>query len=834
MNYFRNLMLVAIGSASFLSSAHATNRVDRIIEKMSLEEKVDFIGGYESFNIRGYPQYNIPEIHMSDGPLGVRAHGESMAYPASIALAAGWDTDMAGMVGRSIGSEARSKNVHMMLGPGMNIYRMPVCGRNFEYMGEDPYLAGQLASYYIRGIQREGVIACAKHFVANNQEFERHHCSSDMDERTLHEIYLPAFKASVTEGKVASVMTSYNLINGIHASQNAYLIQEVLKGNWEFDGFVVSDWVSTYDGLACAQNGLDIEMPSGAMMNRENLLPALKDGTFTEAVLDDKLRRVLNTYERFGFFSMPDISKDYVLNQKRIYNTALSAARQGIVLLKNNGILPLDITKIHKIAIIGPNGDPAITGGGGSSLVEAKDPISILDTIETALQENAEVVYHPGVFSTVSLPKNIFQENTFYYYENDEIKPGVKAVFYGNKDLEGDPIATIHYDHLNLVDNQISDLPEVPSTDFSARFTCFFKPEVSGIYTIGVSGDDGYRLFIDGDKKLEEWRNQGERPSKCQETLIAGQEYKIELEYYQAGGGAVIRLGALKTQEDISPEDYMAEALEIAKDADIVILSVGFNPSTEGEGFDRSFELPDNQDKLITEVNKVNPNTIVVLNSGGNVDMNNWIDNTSALLEAWYPGTYGNIAVGEILFGITNPSGKLPVSFEKNLEDNPCYKSYFDTNKDLHIFYKEGIFMGYRYWDESDKKPRFPFGFGLSYTSYDYSNLTTNKKTYNTKESVTVSVDVTNTGEKAGAEVVQLYVGDNECSLPRPLKELKGFHRQELMAGQAKTIRFELNKDAFSFYNPNTHLWEFEPGEFTLYIGASSEDIRATTIITIK
>jgi beta-glucosidase len=834
MNYLKNLILAAIGSASFLTSAHATDRVDKIIEQMSLEEKVDFIGGYESFNIRGYPQYNIPEIHMADGPVGVRAHGESMAYPASIALAAGWDTEMASMVGRSIGSEARSKNVHMMLGPGMNIYRMPVCGRNFEYMGEDPYLAGQLAVSYIEGIQKEGVIACAKHFVANNQEFERHHCSSDMDERTLHEIYLPAFKTSVTEGKVASVMTSYNLINGVHASQNSYLIQDVLKGDWEFDGFVVSDWVSTYDGLACAQNGLDIEMPSGAMMNRENLLPALKEGTLTEAALDDKLRRVLNVYERSGLFCMPDISKDYILNQKRIHDTAISAARQGIVLLKNNGILPLDITRIHKIAIIGPNGDPAITGGGGSSLVEPHDAISLLETIKTVLKEKAEVSYHPGVFSTVSLPQSIFQENTFYYYENDEIKPGVEAVFYGNKDLEGTPIATTHYDHLNLVDNQIGDLPEVPSTDFSARFSCFFKPEVSGIYTIGVSGDDGYRLFIEGDKKLEEWRNQGERPSKYQETLIAGREYKIELEYYQAGGGAVIRLGTLKTQEDISPEDYMAEALKIAKDADVVILSVGFNPSTEGEGFDRSFELPDNQDKLITEVNKVNPNTIVVLNSGGNVDMNNWIDGTSALLEAWYPGTLGNIAVGEILLGITNPSGKLPVSFEKKLEDNPCYESYFDSDKDLRVFYKEGIFMGYRYWDKIDKKPRFPFGFGLSYTNFDYSNLKTNQNTYDSNELVTVSIDVTNIGEKAGAEIVQLYVGDSECSLPRPLKELKGFHRQELMAGQTQTVTFELSKDAFSFYNPQTHQWELEPGQFTLYVGASSEDIRGKTTITIN
>ena len=316
--------------------------IEQIIQSMTLEEKIDFIGGFEDFNIRAYEHLGIPEIRLADGPVGVRNFGKSTAYPAGINLAASFDKEMAHKIGAAIAMEARAKNAHIMLGPAMNIYRMPPCGRNFEYMGEDPYLAGQLAKEFTIGMQNQGVIACAKHYVANNQDYNRHHVSSDMDERTLHEIYLPAFKASVTEGNVATIMTAYNLINGIHASEHNYLNNDLLKGEWDFEGFIMSDWVSTYDGLACAKGGLDLEMPSGAMMNQETLIPAIENGELDEAVIDDKIRRILNVYKRFDLFENPDISLGFELDKEHVRQVALDAARGGMVLLKNDsGFLPL-------------------------------------------------------------------------------------------------------------------------------------------------------------------------------------------------------------------------------------------------------------------------------------------------------------------------------------------------------------------------------------------------------------------------------------------------------------------------------------------------------------
>jgi len=629
-------------------------------------------------------------------------------------------------------------------------------------------------------------------------------------------------------------MTSYNLINGVHASQNAYLIQDVLKGEWGFGGFAVSDWVSTYDGLACAQNGLDLEMPSAEMMNRETILSALENGTLTESVLDDKIERILSVYERFGLLEHPDISKGYTLDNEFVENTALQAAREGIVLLKNEGpFLPLKADEIHKIAVIGLNGSPAITGGGGSSLVETSAPLSVVDAIRKLAGNGIEVTYNPGVFGETILPNGIFEGANFYHYENGTKRPGVEAAYYAGKELNGEPIGYKVYTNLNLRDTDIWG-SELPSQDISARYKCCFTPETSGNYVIGVSGDDGYRLFVDGVQALEEWRNQSEREAKYEAYLEAGREYHFELEYYQAGGGASIRMGAMQKPKGMSNEDCLQEALTAAESADIVVLAVGFNPKTEGEGFDRSYELPYGQGQLIEAVSKVNPNCVVVLNAGGNVAMESWIDGCKSLLHAWYPGAVGNQAVAEILFGKTNPSGKLPVSFAYTMEENPCYASYFDTDNDLKVFYREGIFLGYRYWDESETTPRYPFGYGLSYTSFDYAALQTDKTEYSIGEPVEVSLTVSNSGAVNGAEVVEIYVGDTVSSLPRPVKELKGYDRVELNPGETKTVRVTLAPEAFAFYNPETHAWETEPGEFVIYAAASSQDIRGQKIIHLK
>lgn len=836
----RNFTLIALFATLFLISSCSplsTKKmsVERLIDEMTLREKLEFIGGYNGFYIRGIKRLGIPEIRMADGPLGVRNPGPSTAFPAGIALAASFNKNLASEVGAAIGREARSKNVHVLLGPAMNIHRAPFCGRNFEYLGEDPCLAGKIAASYIIGMQNEGIMATAKHYDANYQDFSRHKVSSDMDERTLHEIYLPAFRAAVQEGNVAAIMTAYNPINGVHASQNDYLINQVLKQRWGFKGFVMSDWGSTYDGIACAKGGLDIEMPSGKFMNPDTLIPAIEDGMLDIKIINDKIRRILNMYKRFGLFENPDIAKGFEIDTLKNRSIALREAREGMVLLKNeNNFLPLDKETIKSIAVIGPNGDPAVTGGGGSSSVKPIKSVSVFEAVKTIAGDSINVTFAQGVYTGERLPEGFFDHFNFYIKENGQKVNGVHADFYKGIKLKGNVVGSKNFKQLNLEKDQMK-VDNLPDEDFSARFTCYFSPEESGSYWLGLAGDDGYKLYVDGKMVIEQWQDQGETIRKYQADFKKGQEYKIEIEYYQAGGDAVIRLGSQKRQsKEIRPEAYLAQAVNDAKNADVVILSVGFSNETEGEGADRSFDMPYGQNELIRTIQKANPNTIVVINAGGNVNMNPWINQTKALIYAWYPGGNGNLALAEIIFGITNPSGKLPVSFETKWEDNPTYNSYWDDDNDLKVEFTEGIFLGYRYYDKSTVKPRFPFGYGLSYTTFEYSTPKAETTTISPDETLKFSIDITNTGKIDGAEAVQVYVSDPVSSLPRPVKELKAFEKVFLKNGETRTVSFELNKDAFSYYDSSKHDWILEPGEFNILIGSSSADIRKEFSITVQ
>ncbi|MBN1117426.1 MAG: glycoside hydrolase family 3 C-terminal domain-containing protein [Bacteroidales bacterium] len=833
-----NILSIAVFGLLLFNSCSKKNdsekQINDIINKMTLDEKLDFIGGYNGFYIRGYEHLGIPEIRMADGPVGVRNLGPSTAYPGSIALAASFDKEIAMQVGKAIGSEARSKNVHIMLGPAMNIHRAPFCGRNFEYLGEDPYLAGQIAAAYTKGMQNEGIIATAKHYAVNYQDFNRHNVSSDLDERTLHEIYLPAFKTTVQEGNVATVMTAYNLINGVHASQHKYLINDVLKEKWGFEGFVMSDWVSTYDGIACAKNGLDLEMPSGKYMNPDTLKPAIESGELDIAVIDEKIRRILGVYSKFGLLENANIAEGYTVDSTFLRSTALEAARGGIVLLKNeNSFLPLKKASVKSIAVIGPNGSPAVTGGGGSSFVRPLHASSVFEGLKAEAGDGVEVKFEQGVYTGERLPADFFEDFNFYIYENGQKKTGCQAAFYKNIKLEGDIVDSRVFDILNLEKDNMSN-EKVSDEDFSVRFTCYFSPEETGYYWLGLAGDDGFRMFLDGKKVIEQWQNQGETIRKYETKLEAGKEYKVVVEYYQAGGDAVIRLGSQKRiGTSTGPEEYMAKAVNLAKNSDVAVLCVGFNNENESEGFDRTFEMPFRQAELIQKVSAVNPNTIVILNAGGNVDMSGWIENVPALLHAWYPGQEGGIALAEIIFGKTNPSGKLPVSFEKKWEDNVTYNSYFDNDNDLKVYFNEGIFLGYRHFDMSDVKPRYPFGYGLSYTTFEISDVEVDKTSFTANDEIKVSISVKNTGNLAGAEVIQLYVADKESSLPRPVKELKAFDKVFLEKGETKIVEIKLENSAFSFYDPEIHDWKTEPGQFTLFIGTSSVDIDAELTVNL-
>ena len=814
------------------SQQSADKKIEKIIGKMSLKEKIDFIGGYEGYNIRPYPDLGIPLIRTADGPVGVRNYGPSTAYPAAINLAASWDTAMAERVGSAIGQEARAKNVQIMLGPGMNICRAPMCGRNFEYLGEDPFLAGKMAASYIIGIQNQGVMATAKHYDANFQEYDRYNVSSDMDARTLHEIYLLAFKAAVTKGKVAAVMTSYNLINGVHASENKNLISNIMKNDWGFDGFVMSDWGSTYNGVADANAGLDLEMPAGTHMSVDTLLPAIKKGLVSEKTIDDKVRRILREYQRFGLLNNHD-SSQVMLDSVAVRKTAIDEARDGIVLLKNeNQFLPLDTSKIKSIALIGPNAWPAVTGGGGSSYVQPLHPLSLLDATKRIAGNNIRVEYAPGVRGQEKIPVDFYDSTDFYTYEDGMQVPGMTVAVYNNRRPDGHPDYRTIFAKVNHVFQD--SIPGIPKHNFAAVFNGCLKSDTSGVYRFIVSCSAGFMLSVNNKQVSASWQNDSEQVYSALVPLEEGKENKITLTYFQRDTSGIIRLAyETPAQNERKEAAALDKAAQLAGQCDLTVLSVGFNKDLEKEGSDRTFQLPEEQEKLIQKIVETGKDFIVVVNAGGNIDMNNWIDEAKGLVYAWYPGQEGSLAVTEILFGITNPSGKLPVSFPRHWKDYATYNSYYDTDNDKHVEFTEGIFLGYRHLDEDNINPLFPFGFGLSYTTFKYSDLTVSEEQLSNPDNVDVSLDVTNTGNRDGAEIVELYVSNSVSALKRPVKELKAFSKVWLKAGETKKVIMKLNKEAFQYYDPAKKQWVVEPGEFDILVGSSSRDLRLKHTITV-
>lgn len=799
-------------------------RTKDLLKRMTLEEKIDMIGGYNVFSIRPSERLKIPEIKMSDGPLGLKHDGIATAFPAGIAMAASWNKELINIVGEAIGREARSKGVHIVLGPAINIHRAPMCGRNFEYYGEDPYLASRMAVAYINGIQKIGVCATVKHFAANNQEYDRHNISSDVDERTLNEIYFPAFKSAIEEGHVGAVMTSYNLLNGVHCSEHHQLIKEILKGRWKFDGFVVSDWGSTYNGIAAVKAGIDIEMPSGSNMNQKNLLPAISSGEINVSEIDDKVRRILHTMFRFGFFDRPQQDSSFLMNFQAPKYIALQAAREGIVLLKNsNRLLPLKRNQVKSIAIIGPNVHPAVTGGGGSSYVTPPYSVSVLDGITQVTGVGKEIFYSKGLEPSY---ENIFKHSTFYHGEKE--KEDLVVELFSNLKMEGTPEVTRVDKNINFISD--NDSIEICSKlGYSIRWRGKIKVNESDFYQFVVWSDDSLRLYIDNKLSINFDKDKYRTLDAAELYLKSNSIHDIRLEYYRTSGRGRVAFGWGKPDYLILPE-----VAKISKQADVAVVCVGFNSQIESEGFDRSFELPDGQGKLIREVANSNPKTVVVLTAGGNVDMTNWIDEIPVLIHSWYLGQEGGTALAEIIFGVINPSGKLPVSFERKWENNACYKNYFVSSNEKRIRYKEGIFLGYRHFDKEGITPMFPFGFGLSYTTFTYNNLTLVPKNMQRGQKLKINFDLTNSGKMDGAEIVQIYVSQSKSKVPRPVKELKRFDKVILKCGETKTLSFEIDESALSYYDVTRNIWVAEPDNYKVLIGSSSKDIRLTGLFKFK
>lgn len=701
-------------------------RVEDALSRMTLEEKVAILHAQSKFSSAGVPRLGIPEVWCTDGPHGIRpevlwdewdqagwTNDSCTAFPALTCLAATWNPEMSALYGKSIGEEARYREKDILLGPGVNIYRTPLNGRNFEYMGEDPYLSSRMVVPYIEEVQKNGVAACVKHFALNNQETHRHGIDVEVDDRALNEIYLPAFKAAVQEGGAWAVMGAYNKYKGEHCCHNRYLLNDILKRDWAFDGVVVSDWGGTHDTKQAAENGLDMEFGSwtdglswGASNAYDNYylaapyLDMLRKGEASTATLDDKARRVLrlifrtamNTRKPFGSLNSPE----HLAAARRI-------AGEGMVLLKNEGgVLPIDLGRAKTIAVVGENAIKMMTVGGGSSSLKVRHEYTPLEGIRAAAAGKAEVIYERGYIG-----------------------------------------------------------------------------DVTGDYNGVKTGQD-----------LSESRSEAQ---------------------------------------------LIADAAAAARKADAVIFVGGLNKSNhqDCEGDDRlQYGLPYAQDKVIGALAEANPNLAVVIVSGNAVAMP-WIDRVPAVLEAWFSGSEAGNALADVVFGAVNPSGKLPFTFPVRLEDNGAHAlgEYPGSDK---VKYNESIFVGYRWHDKEQLKPLFAFGHGLSYTAFAVGNVKADRTTLAPNGSIRISADVTNTGDRAGAEVVQLYIGDEQSSLPRPVKELKGFQKVSLNPGQTRTVTFEITSGMLQYYDDAKGAWVAEPGAFTAYVGAASDDIRGTVEFELK
>ena len=804
------------------ASPEVESRVDSLLKKLTLEEKVDLISGVDDFYIRANEKIGLPQLKMADGPVGVRNYGPSTVF-GGIGLAATWDPELATRIGATIGRDARARGVHFMLGPGVNIYRAPLNGRNFEYFGEDPFLASRIAVGYINGMQGQGVSATIKHFMGNNSEFDRHNTDSVIDERTMREIYLPVFEAAVKEAHVGSIMDSYNLTNGVHMTQNGYLNTDVAKKEWGFAGIMMSDWDSTYDGVGAANGGLDLEMPSGKFMNRATLLPAVKAGTVSEATIDDKVRRILRTAIQFGWLDHEQTDLSTPLLNLAGKQAALEAARSGMVLLKNEGnLLPLKKGGIKSIAVIGPDAYPGQPGGGGSAEAKPFAAVSYLEGIVNYLGDSAQVYYSPGLPTLDEMAKQ-----TEFTSEAEGGKKGLKAEFFNNLDLSGPPASVRHDKHVHYSPARGGDGADSP---ISVRWTGFFTPSAPGEYLAFVQGpgeNGGYRLYIDKKLVIDDWTQWYAFVGEASITLTAG-PHQVELDYRANGGWGktTANLGIVRPETLVT-----AEAKALAARSDAVILAPGFDTESEGESGDRMFRLPPAQDALINQIAAVNKNTIVVVTSGGGVDMTAWVDRVPALLEAWYPGQEGGDALAQLVFGDFNPSGRLPISIERRWEDNAAHDSYYPRDGGKKVEYTEGVFVGYRHFDKSTTKPLFPFGYGLSYTAFAYKNLRISPPS--SDQQVSVTFDVTNTGARAGADVAEVFVGDHHAPVPRPVKELKGFAKVSLSAGETKTVTLKLDRRAFSYYDAGKHAWTVAPGDFDLSVARSTADTQLTGKVTL-
>ena len=803
------------------------SHIDELLQQMTIEEKISLLAGADLWHSVAVPRLGIPQFKVTDGPNGARgAWGgmgpTSVATPVGVALGATWNPTIVEKVGNVLGDELKAKGAHILLAPTVNIHRTPIAGRNFECYSEDPFLSGMLASAYVKGIQSKGVGACIKHFVANDQEFERFSMSSEVDERTLREIYLEPFRIAIRNSNPWSVMSSYNRVNGTYACENDHILLDILKGEWKYDGVVMSDWFGTYD-REVPNSGLDLEMPGAARwMSEEHVKRALDDGPLTEDMLNDKARRLLSVLEKAGLFTHPELQPERADDKPQHRRILREAAHEAIVLLKNDGTLPLK--KVKSIAVIGPYAQTAQILGGGSSSVTPHYAVSPYEGIKNRAGDKIKVATAPGCFIYKNLPAPAPET-----LSTADGRRGLSLSLFNGTEFAGDPVHTevttrVQYGWFE------NTVPNVNNESFSLRLEGFFTPQQSGLHALALAAVGWGKVYLDEQLIIDHSSDKDMAKQLTADLkLEARKSYPIKIEYFWKGNPRWRSLSF--GHQPPHAKDTFAEAVKLAKKADVVVLVASLNGEWESEGFDRvDMKLPGAQNELIERVAKANKNTIVVLNTGSPVEMP-WINKVPMVLQLWYNGQEQGNALADILFGDANPSGKLPTTFPVRLQDNPAYINYPGENGKVR--YGEGIFVGYRYYDKKEIEPLFPFGHGLSYTTFKYSNLRLSAKSLTPNELLKVRIDVTNTGKVAGKEVVQLYVRDVESIVARPEKELKAFAKVDVAPKQTKTVTFTLDREAFWHFDVTRNTWMVEAGDFEILIGSSSRDIRLSERFTI-
>ncbi|MEO8683361.1 MAG: glycoside hydrolase family 3 C-terminal domain-containing protein [Devosia sp.] len=801
-----------------------TDRIESLADQMTLEEKVSILSGEDFWSTPAVPRLGIGKLRVTDGPNGARGGGsliggvKSASFPVGIALGATWNVALVSQIGAALADEVKSKGAHMLLAPTVNIHRSVTNGRNFECYSEDPILTAELAVSYISALQANGIGATIKHFAGNESEIERTTISSDIDERSLREIYLIPFEWAVKKARTWGVMSSYNRLNGTFTSEHNWLLTDVLRQDWGYDGIVMSDWFGSHSTAETINAGLELEMPGPTRDRGQKLIDAVKSGAVSQATLRERVVNMLRLMERVGSLDDHRPFQEHANDRPEHRALIRRAGAEASVLLKNNGALPLK--GAGRIAVIGPNAKIAQIMGGGSAQLNAHYRVSPWQGLVAALGED-RLSYAPGC--------------TNHRFE-PLLRGQFRVEYFANEKLSGEPVHVANQDEAQAFwIGHIAD-GKVDALHFSARISGTFTPEVSGLHRVGIYSAGFAKVYVDGTLIADAWTNWTKGRTffeeGCDEVvgtaeLEAGRAHEVAIEF-ATKDFATLGLAAFAAGIGLPLGDAaIADAVSAARDAETAIVFIGRNGEWDTEGSDlSSIDLPGRQNELVAALANANPNTIVVLQTGGPVEMP-WIGSIAALLQAWYPGQEAGNAIADVLTGAAEPSGRLPQTFPVRWRDNPAHSQDKEVYPGLDgkVRYEEGIFVGYRHYDKLGIAPLFPFGFGLGYTSFALSGLAVDLRQFDASGNVTLSLQVTNVGDRAGATVVQVYISDEQASVERPAKELKAFKKVFADPGQTVTVEILLEERAFAYFDAATAKWVMEAGDFTLLVGQSSTDL---------